>query len=104
MLYFQLEIHKFNYLQGNKSVHKLEISICHELVHFMTVLTAQFSYVPVVIHFICKARIWQMANASQKYLGLLACHPDSGRQEAAGQPISRQSPKLQTILVHIYTD
>ena len=34
----------------------------------------------------------QPANAGQKYL--LACHPDSGRQETAGQPISRQSPKL----------
>ena len=44
----------------------------------------------------------QPANAGQKYL--LACHPDSGRQETAGQPISRQSTKLQLILVHIYTD
>ena len=44
----------------------------------------------------------QPANAGQKYL--LACHPDSGRQETAGQPISGQSPKLQLILVHIYTD
>ena len=51
---------------------------------------------------ITKARIWRPANASQKYL--LACHPYSGRQETAGQPISRQSPKLQLILVHIYTD
>ena len=42
----------------------------------------------------------QPANAGQKYL--LTCHPASGRQEIAGQPISRQSPKLQLILVHIY--
>ena len=42
----------------------------------------------------------QPANAGQKYL--LTCHPASGRQETAGQPISRQSPKLQLILVHIY--
>ena len=34
----------------------------------------------------------QPANAGQKYL--LACHPDSGSQETAGQPISRQSTKL----------
>ena len=39
----------------------------------------------------------QPANAGQKYL--LACHPDSGRQDTAGQPISRL-----LILVHIYTD
>ena len=44
----------------------------------------------------------QPANAGQKYLH--ACHPDSGRQETAGQPISRQSPKLQLTLVNIYTD
>ena len=44
----------------------------------------------------------QPANAGQKYL--LACHPDSGRQETAGQPISRQSPKLPLTLVNIYTD
>ena len=42
----------------------------------------------------------QPANAGQKYL--LTCHPASGRQETAGQPISRQSSKLQLILVHIY--
>ena len=42
----------------------------------------------------------QPANAGQKYL--LACHPDSGQQETAAQTISRQSPKLQLILVHIY--
>ena len=42
----------------------------------------------------------QPANAGQKYL--LTCHPASGRQKTAGQPISRQSPKLQLILVHIY--
>ena len=42
----------------------------------------------------------QLANAGQKYL--LTCHPASGRQETAGQPISCQSPKLQLILVHIY--
>ena len=47
----------------------------------------------------------QPANAGPKYL--LACHPDSGRQETAGQPISCQSPKIQLILViyiYIYTD
>ena len=42
----------------------------------------------------------QPANAGQKYL--LTCHPASGQQETAGQPISRQSSKLQLILVHIY--
>ena len=42
----------------------------------------------------------QPANAGQKYL--LTCLPASGRQETAGQPVSRQSPKLQLILVHIY--
>ena len=42
----------------------------------------------------------QPANAGQKCL--LTCHPASGRQETACQPISRQSPKLQLILVHIY--
>ena len=42
----------------------------------------------------------QPANAGQKYL--LTCHPASGRQETAGQLISRHSPKLQLILVHIY--
>ena len=40
----------------------------------------------------------QPAIAGQKYL--LTCHPASGRQETAGQPISRQSSKLQLILVH----
>ena len=39
------------------------------------------------------------SKAGQKYL--LACHPDSGRKETAGQPISHQSPKLQLILVLI---
>ena len=42
----------------------------------------------------------QPANAGQKFL--LTCHPASGRQETAGQPILRPSRKLQLILVHIY--
>ena len=44
--------------------------------------------------------IRQPGNAGQKYL--LTCHPASGRQETAGLTISRQTPKLQLILVHIY--
>ena len=42
----------------------------------------------------------QPANAGQKFL--FTCHPASGRQKTAGQPILRPSPKLQLILVHIY--
>ena len=49
-----------------------------------------------------KARIWRPAAGKCWPKYLFACHPDPGWQETAGQPISHQSPKLQSILVHIY--